>query len=161
MNIQIIGAGNARAVLGRCWTKAADLIRFGVLVEPCGPVRRRDPCERRRAFTLIESLVINAIIAVGLADMMPDWSNFKPARYLLEHSELLRQRDRTPEAQAAFDAAVAPQQRASNQDWPMWGGADPGRNMYSPARDLPITFDPGKFIPGTEEIDFSTTRKLK
>src|SRR5213593_3860840 len=46
-------------------------------------------------------------------------------------------------------------------DWPRWGGNDPGRNMYSPARSLPDRFDPGKPKPGTDEIDLKTTRNVK
>ena len=37
------------------------------------------------------------------------------------------------------------------QDWPRWGGNDPGRNMYSPAKGLPDRFDPGKPKSGTED----------
>src|SRR2546423_1613039 len=33
---------------------------------------------------------------------------------------------------------------AQSTDWPRWGGNDPGRNMYSPAKGLPDRFDPGK-----------------
>jgi len=47
------------------------------------------------------------------------------------------------------------------QDWPRWGGNDPGRNMYSPAKSLPDRFDPGKPKAGTEEIDLSTTKNVK
>jgi outer membrane protein assembly factor BamB len=50
---------------------------------------------------------------------------------------------------------------AGAQDWPQWGGNDPGRNMYSPAKGLPSRFDPGKFKPGTEEIDLKTTKNVK
>jgi outer membrane protein assembly factor BamB len=32
----------------------------------------------------------------------------------------------------------------AGEDWPRWGGNDPGRNMVSPARGLPDQFDPGK-----------------
>jgi len=46
-------------------------------------------------------------------------------------------------------------------DWPQWGGNDPGRNMYSLARWLPETFDPGTFKPATEEVDLSTTNNVK
>ncbi len=46
-------------------------------------------------------------------------------------------------------------------DWPQWGGNDPGRNMYSPAKGLPSSFDPGKMKKGTEEIDLSTTKNVK
>jgi outer membrane protein assembly factor BamB len=47
------------------------------------------------------------------------------------------------------------------QDWPQWGGNDPGRNMYSPAKGLPDRFEPGKLKPGTEEIDLATTKNVK
>src|SRR6266498_4890675 len=47
------------------------------------------------------------------------------------------------------------------QDWPHWGGPDPGRNMYSPAKGLPDRFDPGKMKPATEEIDIKTTKNVK
>jgi WD40 repeat protein len=30
-------------------------------------------------------------------------------------------------------------------DWPAWGGSDPGRNMYSPAKGIPAKFEPGTF----------------
>lgn len=46
-------------------------------------------------------------------------------------------------------------------DWPQWGGNDPGRNMYSPAKGLPSSFDPGKMKKGTEEIDLTTTKNVK
>ena len=46
-------------------------------------------------------------------------------------------------------------------DWPQWGGNDPGRNMYSPAKGLPDRFEPGKFKRGTEEVDMSTTKNVK
>ena len=47
------------------------------------------------------------------------------------------------------------------QDWPRWGGPDPGRNMYSPAKGLPDRFDPGKPKSGTDDIDMNTTRNVK
>jgi len=47
------------------------------------------------------------------------------------------------------------------QDWPQWGGNDPGRNMFSPATRLPERFEPGKTKPGTEEIDLATTQNVK
>jgi len=47
------------------------------------------------------------------------------------------------------------------QDWPRWGGNDPGRNMYSPAKGLPDRFDPGKPKPGTDDIDLKTTKNVK
>src|SRR3954465_472402 len=46
-------------------------------------------------------------------------------------------------------------------DWPRWGGNDPGRNMYSPAKGLPESFNPGKLKSGTEEIDPKTTKNVK
>ncbi len=45
-------------------------------------------------------------------------------------------------------------------DWPQWGGTD-ARNMYSPAKGLPSSFDAGKFKRGTEEVDPATTRNVK
>lgn len=50
---------------------------------------------------------------------------------------------------------------ALGQDWPQWGGNDPGRNMYSPAKGLPDKFDPGEFKSGTEQVDMSTTKNVK
>jgi outer membrane protein assembly factor BamB len=47
------------------------------------------------------------------------------------------------------------------QDWPCWGGSDPGRNMYSPATRLPDHFTPGSLKKGTEEIDITTTKGVK
>src|SRR5687768_7302449 len=47
------------------------------------------------------------------------------------------------------------------EDWPRWGGNDPGRNMYSTATGLPESFGPGKFKPNSEEIDLSTTKNVK
>ncbi len=45
-------------------------------------------------------------------------------------------------------------------DWPQWGGK-PDRNMYSPAKNLPDRFNPGKPKSGTEEIDLATTKNVK
>lgn len=50
---------------------------------------------------------------------------------------------------------------AAAQDWPQWGGNDPGRNMYSPAQGLPDRFDPGKMKKGTEIFDLATTKNVK
>src|SRR5438309_5469538 len=47
------------------------------------------------------------------------------------------------------------------EDWPAWGGSDPGRNMYSTAKGLPSKFNPGKFKPNSEEIDLATTENVK
>src|SRR5947208_342215 len=61
---------------------------------------------------------------------------------------------------AAFGLSVA-LTSASAQDWPQWGGNDPGRNMYSPARNVPVLFNPGKLKPGTEDIDMPATKNVK
>lgn len=50
---------------------------------------------------------------------------------------------------------------ASAQDWSQWGGADPGRNMYSTAKGFPAKFNPGKFKPNSEDIDLATTENVK
>jgi outer membrane protein assembly factor BamB len=47
------------------------------------------------------------------------------------------------------------------EDWPAWGGKDPGRNMYSPAKNMPSSFDPGKLKPGTEDVDMGTTKNVR
>jgi outer membrane protein assembly factor BamB len=47
------------------------------------------------------------------------------------------------------------------EDWPQWGGNDPGRNMYSPAKNLPTSFNPGKLKQGTEDIDMSATKNVR
>lgn len=49
---------------------------------------------------------------------------------------------------------------APAQDWPMWGG-DPSRNMASPARELPVTFNPGTYQGDTDQIDLATTQGVK
>ena len=43
-----------------------------------------------------------------------------------------------------FAALAAP---AAADDWPQWGGSDPGRNMVSAETGLPDSFDPGKKTP--------------
>jgi outer membrane protein assembly factor BamB len=50
---------------------------------------------------------------------------------------------------------------AAAEDWPRWGGNDPGRNMYSPAKGLPDKFDAGKMKAGSEEIDPKTTKNVR
>ena len=45
-------------------------------------------------------------------------------------------------------------------DWPQWG-RNHTRNMVSPATGLPATFDPGKFISGTDKIDIESTTNVK
>src|SRR5882672_9880545 len=52
-------------------------------------------------------------------------------------------------------------------DWPQWGGQDPGRNMYSPEKNLPDRFAKETvnakfdFKAGTEEIDPKSAKNLK
>jgi len=55
--------------------------------------------------------------------------------------------------------ATLPTARA--EDWPQWGGNDPGRNMYSSATGMPESFNPGKFKPGSEDVDLTTTKNVK
>ena len=57
------------------------------------------------------------------------------------------------------------------EDWPAWGGSDPGRNMYSTAKGLPVKFGPktpdkqGHFLltfkPNSEEIDLADAANIK
>src|SRR5437660_12807615 len=56
---------------------------------------------------------------------------------------------------------------SSAEDWPQWGGKDPGRNMYSPEKGLPDHFSKQSanakidFKPGGEEIDPKSAQNLK
>ena len=60
---------------------------------------------------------------------------------------------------------------APAEDWPAWGGSNPGRNMYSPAKGFPARFGPAKpdaqghfniaFKPNSEEIDVTNTENIK
>lgn len=50
--------------------------------------------------------------------------------------------------------------QATAADWPVWG-RDNSRNLYSPEKGIPLDFDPGRFKRGTEEVDMSTTEKIK
>lgn len=45
-------------------------------------------------------------------------------------------------------------------DWPQWGRTQ-DRNMHSPAKGLPIEFNAGKFAPGTDNVDMSTTKNVR
>jgi len=45
-------------------------------------------------------------------------------------------------------------------DWPAWG-LTPQRNMVSVEKKVPKAFDPGRFKPGTDEVDVSTARGLR
>ena len=56
-------------------------------------------------------------------------------------------------------------------DWPAWGGSDPGRNMYSTAKGVPSVFGPKeankdgkfeiKFKKNSEEIDMAATKNVR
>lgn len=48
----------------------------------------------------------------------------------------------------------------SAQDWPEWGNGS-ARNMVSDMKNIPITFDPGKYVAGTENVDMKTTKNLR
>ena len=67
----------------------------------------------------------------------------------------------TPLFAAAIAGAILVSSIVHAEDWPRWGGNDPGRNMYSPEKGLPSEFDPGKFKPNSEEVDLSTTKNVK
>lgn len=45
-------------------------------------------------------------------------------------------------------------------DWPMWGGSS-ARNLYSTAKNLPLSFTPGEYKDKSEEIDLSTTKNVR
>lgn len=46
------------------------------------------------------------------------------------------------------------------QDWTEWGGSN-DRNMVSPMKNIPTSFDHGKYISGTENVDMKTTKNLR
>ena len=62
---------------------------------------------------------------------------------------------------AAALAGIAFTSALRADDWPAWGGSDPGRNMYSPAKGIPAKFEPGSFKKNSEEIDMATTKNVK
>jgi outer membrane protein assembly factor BamB len=45
-------------------------------------------------------------------------------------------------------------------DAALWGNG-PGRNMVSDEKNLPDTFDPGKYKQNTEDVDMATTKNIK
>jgi outer membrane protein assembly factor BamB len=62
----------------------------------------------------------------------------------------LRRKERfvsIPRRCLAFTLAVLLSAPALADDWPQWGGSDPGRNMVSSETGLPGTFEPGKKTP--------------
>ena len=62
---------------------------------------------------------------------------------------------------AAAVVSAVPLSPAAAADWPQWGGDNPGRNMYSPVKGLPVSIKPGNFKPNSEEIDLATTKNVK
>lgn len=46
-------------------------------------------------------------------------------------------------------------------DWPSWGGADPGRNMVSNEKGLPVTFKPGEKSPTGEGMLPGSTEDVR
>jgi outer membrane protein assembly factor BamB len=56
--------------------------------------------------------------------------------------------------------AVAMVSTAGAADWSMWGGS-PNRNLYSDAKNLPTSVEPGDFLDNSENIDLSTTENVK
>lgn len=50
---------------------------------------------------------------------------------------------------------------AGGNDWPQWGGNDPGRNMVSPEKDLPASFEPGQKQADGTGIDPATTKNVR
>jgi len=83
------------------------------------------------------------------------------ASQLLTRSDLLRQQHRAEEAEADQRTAFEILAPVRAHDWPMWGGSDPGRNQYSSAGGLPVTFHPGRIIPPTETFDPATQQNVK
>ncbi len=49
---------------------------------------------------------------------------------------------------------------ASSADWPQWGGRN-CRNLVSPERGLPDSFEPGKRLPSGGGVDPATTENVK
>jgi len=48
------------------------------------------------------------------------------------------------------------------QDWPAWGGSDPGRNMRSTSPVPAATnFNPGKFKPGSDELETGSAKNIR
>ena len=64
-------------------------------------------------------------------------------------------------AAALVGCHLAGVQLARAEDWPQWGGNDPGRNMVAKAKGLPDSFEPGKMKAGSEEVDLATTRNVR
>src|SRR5579863_8032898 len=74
------------------------------------------------------------------------------------------QKDTTPTDNSGGAKPATPPSAAAatvSGDWPCWGGNNDGRDMYSPARNLPDHFDVGKFKSGTEDVDPATTKNVR
>jgi outer membrane protein assembly factor BamB len=56
-------------------------------------------------------------------------------------------------------AAIWPD--VSGEDWPQWGGSSPGRNMYSPEKNLPAEFTIPKIRNDLQTIDLSGSKNVK
>jgi outer membrane protein assembly factor BamB len=80
-----------------------------------------------------------------------------PSRPFFHHSPM----NRHSSLVALAAASLATFTTARADDWTQWGGPDPGRNMYSPAKGFPEKFNPGKFKPNSEDIDMATTENVK
>lgn len=59
----------------------------------------------------------------------------------------------------AAAAGLALGSAAFAADWPMWGG-DPSRNMVSPEKNIPSTWQAGELKEGSELIDLATTKNV-
>lgn len=66
----------------------------------------------------------------------------------------------TPSVLLSAFLLLSPALAAVADDWPQWG-RDQSRNMVSPERNLPDSFEPGKRKGDTEEIDMATTKNVK
>lgn len=56
--------------------------------------------------------------------------------------------------------ALSLSQPAGAEDWTMWGRTVE-RNMYAPIEEFTHEFDPGRMMSDSEEVDMSTTEKIK
>ena len=87
--------------------------------------------------------------SVGKSDSAPVVSSAKPAE------------NATPPKPDSVDQKSKNSPASSKgQDWPVWTGNGAG-NLYSPAKGIAASFEPGKFKKGTEEVDMNTTKNVK
>ena len=47
------------------------------------------------------------------------------------------------------------------KDWPQWGGTDDRNFASAIEKNLPVSFEPGRKVPGTREFDRSTAKNIK